>query len=458
MLSGLVAIVGRPNVGKSTLFNQLTRSKTAIVSPEPGVTRDRLYGKMTYSDAQSLIIIDTGGFEKKMLLAKDDPMSFAPYAGQIWEQTKLAIQEADLVLFLLDGKTGVQPHDLEITHFLRAQKKKILLLINKVDSEKDQSLLWEFASLGIPDYIPISAAHNRGLGELKELIREELSDVAMLPAITEEGTKLALVGRPNVGKSSILNRLVGESRCLVTPVAGTTRDSVHTQFQYNKKPYVLIDTAGIRRKTRISEFVEEQSVVRSLGAIQKADIVLHVIDAVQGLTDQDTRLINLAVERGKAVLIIVNKWDLVPDKETKTMTHYKENIAKQLGDHAYLPVHFVSCLTNQRVHGILEKVEELVGQFTKRVNKEELNLALEKIIAAHSPHLKGVVHHEPRFHDAVQAKGTPPTLVIRCNCAKSVMPAYRRYLCHRLRKDLGFNSIPLRLVLRGRRKEHSELL
>lgn len=453
MISGLVAIVGRPNVGKSTLFNALTHTKTAIVSPVPGVTRDRLYGKILYEDGESLVLIDTGGFEKKVPEAEDKQN----FAERIWEQTKLAVMEADLVLFLLDAKVGLHPHDFEIMQFLREKQKKFHCIVNKVDSPKDEYGLWEFSKLGVSDFISICAAHNRGLGDLKSVIREDMAGLTQTSRIIQDGVKLALIGRPNVGKSSILNRMLGEDRSLVTPLAGTTRDSIHTNLRYKNEPYVLIDTAGIRRKARIDEFIEEQSVIRSLSAIQKADIVLLVLDAVQGLTDQDAKLINLAIERGKLVLIIVNKWDLVPDKGSNTMRDYTENIAKQLGDHSYLPVHFVSCLENQRVHKIMERVVELHEQMSKRIDKVELNLALEKIIGAHPPHLKGTNIPDPTFHDVTQAYGTPPTLIVRCNCARAVISSYRRYMVHGFRRELGFTHVPLRMVLKGRRREVSEL-
>ncbi len=453
MLSGLVAIVGRPNVGKSTLFNSLTRSKTAIVSPEPGVTRDRLYGKVSYEDGESLILIDTGGFEKKVAETQD----IHQFAERIWEQTKLAILEADLILFVLDAKVGLHPHDFEIMQFLRANQKRVHCIVNKVDAPKDEYGLWEFTKLGINDFLSICAAHGKGLWELKDLMRTEMQGLTHKTAIIPDGLKLALIGRPNVGKSSLLNRILGEDRSLVTPLAGTTRDSIHTNFKYKAKPYVLIDTAGIRRKARIEEFIEEQSVIRSLSAIQKADMVLLVLDAMEGLTDQDSRLINLAIERGKLVLILVNKWDLVPDKTSNTMRDYKENLARQLGDHAYLPVHFLSCLENKRVHQIMECVVELQEQMSKRIDKAELNMALEKIISAHPPHLKGTNIPDPTFHDATQAYGTPPTLIVRCNCARAVIPAYRRYMVHGFRRELGFTHVPLRMVLKGRRREVKEL-
>ena len=458
MISGLVAIVGRPNVGKSTLFNLLTRTRTAIVSPQPGVTRDRLYGKVPYDDGESIILIDTGGFEKKAEMVRHETLDFHPYAERVWEQTKLAVAESDLILFLLDAKVGLHPHDREIMQFLRQSKKRVRFLVNKVDSPKDEYLLWEFTKLGTSEFHPICAAHGQGVGELKELIRQDMAGLTETSAIVQDGTKLALIGRPNVGKSSILNRLLGEDRSLVTPVAGTTRDSIHTHLKFKDQPYVLIDTAGIRRKSRISEFIEEQSVIRSLSAIQKADIVLLVIDAIEGLTDQDAKLINLAVERGKAVLIVVNKWDLVPEKDSNTQRDYEANLEKQLGDHSYIPAHFISCLTNQRVHKIMDRVVELVQQMTKRVEKPELNLVLEQIISTHPPHLKGTNILDPRFHNAIQAYGTPPTIVVHCNCARAVISSYRRYMVHRLRRDLGFEKVPLRLILKGRRREVSDLL
>lgn len=456
-MNGLVTIVGRPNVGKSTLFNALTHSKNSIVSPVPGVTRDRLYGKIPYEDGQGLILIDTGGFEKIARHQQATTQNTPNWGARIWEQTKLAIIESDLVLFILDAKTGVHPHDFEILQFLREKEKKVHYVINKVDSPKDEYGLWEFTRLGIQNFTHICAAHNRGLGDLKETIRQDMEGLTQASRIVQDGCKLALIGRPNVGKSSILNRILGEERSIVSPVSGTTRDSIHTNMNYKGEPYVLIDTAGIRRKTNIDEFIEEQSVIRSLSAIQKADIVLLVIDAIEGLTDQDAKLINLAVEKSKTVLIIVNKWDLVPDKTANTMRDYQTNIINRLGDLAYLPVHFVSCLENYRVHKIMERIVELREQLNKRIDKVELNLALTKIIETHPPHLKGNNIPFPEFHDALQAYGVPPTLIVRCNCARAVISSYRRYMVHGFRRELGFTNVPLRLVLKGRRREVSEL-
>ncbi len=458
MLSGLIAIVGRPNVGKSTLFNLLTRTKAAIVSPQPGVTRDRLYGKIPFDDGESLILIDTGGFEKKAEMLRHATQDFQPYGERVWEQTKLAVQECDLVLFMLDAKVGLHPHDREIMQFLRQSKKRIRYVVNKVDSPKDEFNLWEFNQLGTDEIHTICAAHGQGVGALKELIREDMDGLTQTSTITQDGTKLALIGRPNVGKSSILNRLLGEDRSLVTPVAGTTRDSIHTHLRHKNQPYVLIDTAGIRRKSRVSEFIEEQSVIRSLSAIQKADIILLVIDAIEGLTDQEAKLINLGVDRGKAILIVINKWDLVPDKSANTMRDYENNLRKQLGDHSYLPMHFISCLENQRVHKIMDRVVELSEQMRKRIEKDELKATLDSILMKHPVHLKGTNILEPEFHSAVQAPGLPPTIVVRCNCARAVITSYRRYMVHAFRRELGLESVPLRLILKGKRREVSELL
>lgn len=453
MISGLVVIVGRPNVGKSTLFNALTRSKTAIVSPQPGVTRDRLYGSIPYGEEESLVLVDTGGFERAVP-QDQDPHAFAE---RIWEQTKLAVQEADLVLFLLDAKTGLHPHDRDILKFLRTQEKKVRFCINKVDSPKDEYGLWEFTKLGVTDFHHMCAAHNRGLGELKELIREDMLGMGIQTELSTETCKLALIGRPNVGKSSILNRLIGEERSLVTAAAGTTRDSIHTEFKYKNESYTLIDTAGMRRKAKVHEFVEEQSVIRSLSAIQKSDIVLLVLDAIQGLTDQDAKLINIAIERHKLVLLVVNKWDLVPNKTANTIRDYKKNLAKQLGDHAYLPVHFSSCLKNQRVHGIMERILELREQMSQSFEKEELNEALERIVNKHPPHLKGNNIMNPEFYSAAQSMGAPPTIIVRCNCARALITSYRRYMVHGFRRELGFDNVPVRLILKGKRRQVREL-
>lgn len=459
-ISGIVAIVGRPNVGKSTLYNALTYTRGSIVSPIPGVTRDRLYGIAYYDRSErtdGFTIIDTGGFET-------DDFKFQPFAQNlVWQQTKMAIKEADVVVFLFDAKTGLHFHDQEIIQHLEQEKKKVIFVVNKVDGLEQKTLMWDFLSQGLEekDLVPISAAHRRGLDDLLDAVKDSLEGSRLKHKndnlTEEECTKIAIIGRPNVGKSSILNRIAGEERSLVSPIAGTTRDSVDTKFIYNKKPYLLIDTAGIRRKTKVSEFLETQSVIRSLAAIDRADIVLFVIDAKEGLTDQDTKLINLTMDRFKPVLLIVNKWDLIPNKTTLTARDYEYSIHHHaLKDLAFMPIHFVSCLENQRVHKILALVEDIASQYNKRAKTAQVNEALSDMVQAHSPHLIERSSKRLKFYYATQIESSPPTIILQCNRAEDIKESYKRYMLKCFRQTLGFDKIPLRLVFKNKNEKKTD--
>lgn len=452
MINGMIAIVGRPNVGKSTLFNRLTRSQTSIIDDQPGVTRDRIYGTAYYDHTRKdgFMVVDTGGFET-------DDFKFQPFAENIvWSQTEHAIHESDIVLFLMDGKHGVHQHDRDLVQYLKQTGKTILYAVNKVDGQEKESLIWDFYSLGLDKIWSVSAAHSKGIADLLECIKEALQDhcvKAKQYADSLVGTKIALVGRPNAGKSSILNKIIGTERSLVSSVAGTTRDSLDTCFNYHNKPYVLIDTAGIRRKTKINENLEVQSVVRSLRAIDRSDVVLFVIDALEGITDQDARLINLSISRGKPVLIVVNKWDLVPDKTSNTSRDYTDNIQKRiLKDIGFVPIHFVSCLHNQRVQQIMEKVTQIIEQCQKKISTSKVNDSLQNMVARHSPHLIKKVSKRVKFYYATQVSHRPPTFVVMCNMAQDIHSAYKRYMIKSFRKDLGLADVPVRLIFRGKKE------
>ena len=452
MIFGTVAIVGRPNVGKSTLFNKLTRSQTSIVNDEPGVTRDRIYGTAYYdkSDPEhGFTVIDTGGFET-------DDFKFQPFAENIvWNQSKAAIEEADLVLFIVDGKHGLHQHDEVMFRYLNDLKKPTLCVVNKIDGAEKEFLTWEFYSLGTESMFAVSAAHNKGLYELLERVQTELTNRAQgnKQAAFDVGTKIALIGRPNAGKSSILNRLIGEERSLVSPIAGTTRDSIDTTFVYQKTPYVLIDTAGIRRRTKVQEHLEVQSVIRSLRAIERADVVLMVIDAVAGMTDQDARLVNLATDRFKPVLIVVNKWDLVKDKDANSARDYTRFLYENhLKDSSFIPVHYISCKSNQRVHQIMAKVEDLIQQSSLKSSTAKVNVSLEKMVARHSPQIIKKYSKRTKFYYATQVRTQPPTIVVKCNIAQELQVSYKRYMLKNFRNDLGFNDVPVRLLFRGKKE------
>ncbi len=454
MIEGIVAIIGRPNVGKSTLFNRLTGSNTALIDDRPGVTRDRLYGTVPpcHDDEPGYIVIDTGGFETKDLY-------FQPFTQNIvWEQTEIAVNEADVVLMVFDGKSGLHPHDRQLVNYLKKKNKKVLYVVNKVDGIEKVTDTWDFFELGVDDLLKISAAHNRGVWDLREAIEAELaSSERHHRKIQEAGAvKLAIVGRPNAGKSSILNRLVGENRALVSDVAGTTRDAVDTPLTYNKKPYVLVDTAGIRRKTKILDKIESLSVMRSLMTIERADVVALVITADEGITDQEARLASLAMSYHKPLLIIVNKWDLVPDKDTHTAKEYEEAIRHKLQDMSFIPVIFVSCLENQRVHKIMAVVERLAEAYQSRVSTARLNEVLHAAVQQHTPALMRTTNKRVKFYYATQVRTAPPTIVVKCNVAQEIQESYKRYLANRFRKELGFEEIPLNVVYRGKDEKKNE--
>ena len=446
MISGIVAIVGRPNVGKSTLFNRLTVTDNAIVDDRPGVTRDRLYGHawLDQEKTQGFMIIDTGGFET-------DDFKFQPFAENlVWRQTEAAIQESDMVLLLLDGKSGMTPHDRQLKRYLEETCKPHIVAVNKVDGTEQSQVMWEFFELGVDDLIKVSAAHNRGVIDLKERLAEDLAQLPSVQSvkIPTDAIRIAIVGRPNAGKSSILNRMIGEERALVSDIAGTTRDSLDTPLVYNGKPYVLVDTAGIRRKSKISERLESLSVMRSLRAIERADVVLLILDAEQGLTEQDARLADLAAERGKPVGIVVNKWDIFPNKETNTPKEYTEAIHRELKTLSYAPVSFVSALTNQRVHQLMSLAERLATASRKRVDTHQVNQTLRAIAQEHTPALIRSKSKRVKFYFATQVAVTPPTIVVFCNVANEIQEAYIRYMTNRFRRDLGFAEVPIRLIFR----------
>jgi GTP-binding protein len=448
-ISGIVAIVGRPNVGKSTLFNLMTRTNRAITDNQPGVTRDRIYGICERWNGQGFTVIDTGGFET-------DDVKYQPFSENIvWKQTDAAILEADLVLMILDGKEGFNPHDKELLKYLRSINKRVMFALNKIDGIEQQTALWDFLELvGSEEVYPISSAHNRGVTEFIEQVQENLNEIIKKHKKIETtgDIKVALIGRPNAGKSSILNRLVGEERSLVSEIAGTTRDSLDVRITYNKQSFVLVDTAGIRRKTKILDKIESASVTRSLRAIDEADVVVLVIDAMQGITDQDARLANLVVDRYKPLLIVVNKWDLVPEKDTNTTKIYGENIKNfYLKDMSFLPIIFVSCLENQRVQNILAQVDRLHFMANQRIPTSRVNEVMLKIVGSHNPAVVRKFSKRIRFYYATQVRTNPPTVVLMCNIAEAAQESYKRYVTNQFRDLLGFENIPIRVILRDKK-------
>jgi GTP-binding protein len=454
MIRGIVAIVGRPNVGKSTLFNRLTRTRDSIVDDRPGVTRDRLYGTVYLDSERSegFTLIDTGGFA-----------TFANADGGfpddlIGVQTKAAIRESDLVLFLLDSKDGLHPDDRELERFLRKEQKTVIHLVNKIDKPRDDAALADFYKLGVESLHALSSAHGHGVNDLLESVMDHL---ARLPStlssdIPREAPRIALIGRPNVGKSSILNRMVGEDRSLVSDIAGTTRDKIDTLLRYNGKPYVIVDTAGVRRRGKIEDKLESLCVIKSFKAMDNAEVVLLVIDAAEGLTDQDARLAQRAWEQHKALAIVVNKWDLIPHKQTNTQRDAARDLHSRLATLGEIPILFISCLENKRVSTILPLVERLSEMYGKRVETAAVNEILRAAVDEHTPSLTTNKARRVKFFYATQVSAAPPTIVVFSNAANDIQEHYKRYLTKRFRATLGFEEVPLRVIFRERNSDKDE--
>jgi GTP-binding protein len=434
----IVAIVGRPNVGKSTLFNRLVGRRKAIVDDMPGVTRDRNYGEVDRFSVP-FTLIDTGGFE---------PASQDRLLQQMREQSQLAMEEADVILFVMDARQGLIAADREVAEMLRKVDKPVFFLLNKVEGEKQEADLAEFYALGVDSLYPISAEHNRGIDDLMDEV------IAAFPRggeakEDEDVTRIAVVGRPNVGKSSLVNRLLGFERVVANPVPGTTRDSVDTYFSCNKKRFLLIDTAGIRRKGRISLKVEKYSAVDALRSLDRADVALIVINAEEGITEQDARIAGYACEAGRACILVVNKWDLVK-KDASTVGKFVENLRIELKYLSYAPILFVSALTGQRSGKIMTLVDEVMAEYSKRVSTAELNKIFKEVVESHHhPLYQG---RRVKFYYATQVGIKPPTFAIFTNCPEGIQESYERYLANRFREVFGFSGTPLRFLFRGRER------
>ncbi len=437
-MSGIVAIVGRPNVGKSTLFNRIFGRRMAIVEDSPGVTRDRNYADVTRY-AKRFTLIDTGGFE---------PASSERLLAQMREQSQLAIEEADIIIFLMDGREGLNPADEEVAHMLRQVDKPVLFVVNKVDGPTQEAALGEFYALGVGELHAVSAEHRVGIHDLVDELMALLPDQAGTEEETTE-TRLAIIGRPNVGKSSLVNRMLGYERVVANPTAGTTRDSVDTPFIYNQRRYVLIDTAGIRRKGKVSQKLEKYSVIQALKALERTHIALVVIDAVEGITDQDLTIAGYAHERGRAVILVVNKWDLV-EKDNSTMNKYVQKVRDAFRFLPDSPVHFVSALSGQRVSKIMADVEMVSDEFNRKVSTPALNNMLKDAEMNHQP----PVYQGKRlkFFYITQTAVRPPSFVIFVNKAEGVHFSYERYLMNCLRQTFGFTACPIRLKFSDRER------
>ena len=441
MAKPLVAVVGRPNVGKSTLFNKIIGRRIAIVEDTPGVTRDRIYGDGEWLD-HMFTLVDTGGIEPM----KDDIISV-----QMRRQAQLAIETADVILFLVDGREGLTAADIEVADMLRRSKKPVVLGVNKIDHPKFADAEYDFYELGIGRPITISAEQGLGLGDLLDEVIAHFPD----PTVEEHGdaVNVAVVGKPNVGKSSLVNALLGNERTIVSDVPGTTRDAIDSPFTYDGKDYVLVDTAGIRRKRSIEEeSIERYSVIRSLGAIRRADVALIVVDAEQGLSEQDVRIAGYVHEEGKASVLIVNKWDLI-EKDTHTMNEFKKKLAVDLAFMDYVPMLFISALTGQRVNKIMDVANRAYAQNCMRVSTGTLNdVVAEAVTVTEPPTDKG---RRLRIYYATQVSTKPPTFVLFVNDPQLMHFSYKRYLENFFRKSFGLDATPLRLLVRQRTKSEN---
>ncbi len=440
MSKPMVAIVGRPNVGKSTLFNALAGEKISIVQDFPGVTRDRIYADITWLNYQ-FTMIDTGGIEPN---TKDAMLS------HMREQAEIAIDTADVILFIVDVRQGLVDDDFKVADMLRKSNKPVVLAVNKVDSfEKLMPDVYEFYNLGIGDPIPVSAASKLGIGDLLDEVIEHLKK-SNLEEVEDERPKIAIVGRPNAGKSSIINKLLGENRVIVSDIAGTTRDAIDTEVKYNGKEYVFIDTAGLRRKSKIKEEIERYSIIRTVAAVERADIVLLVIDAEQGVTEQDAKIAGIAHERGKGIIICVNKWDLV-EKNDKTIYKYTNDVRMVLSFMPYAQIIFISAMTGQRFGKIYENIETVIQYQNLRIATGVLNeIVTEAVAMQQPPSDKG---KRLKIFYVTQVSVKPPTFVIFVNDKELMHFSYTRYLENKIRDAFGFTGTALRFITRERKEK-----
>jgi len=439
MSKPIVAIVGRPNVGKSTLFNIFANSRISIVENTPGVTRDRIYATGEWQDHE-FMMVDTGGIEI---------MNTDAIAVSIRTQAQIAIREADVILFLCDAKTGVTDEDANVAKLLRESKKPIVLAVNKADSPKDEMGVYEFYQLGIGDPMPISASNHLGLGDLLDKVTEKFKNIPV-EEDDEDEIKVALIGRPNVGKSSIFNLLVGQERSIVSNVPGTTRDAIDTAVTREGQRFLFIDTAGMRRKSQIEENIEKYSIIRSLRAVDRSDVVLLVLDAVEGVTEQDKKIAGYAHEAGKGIIIVVNKWDLY-EKENDSTLRYTETLRKELIFLQYAPTIYVSALTKQRINRLPELIKYVAEQCSMRIATNVLNQLIEDAVAMNpTPTDKG---KKLKILYVTQVKIKPPTFVIFVNEPEVMHFSYERYLENKLRSSFGFEGTPIKLIVRGKDEE-----
>ncbi|MCF8142615.1 MAG: ribosome biogenesis GTPase Der [Deltaproteobacteria bacterium] len=436
-MSPVIAIVGRPNVGKSTLFNRLSRSRAALVDDRPGITRDRLSAPITW-DGAFLTLVDTGGFED---LGQD------PLLKEVRAQVEKAVAQCDRVIFMVDGWQGVAPGDEEMAEALRKSRKKVFLAVNKVDGPEHDHLTHEFHRLGLDTPYPMSAAHGYGVKGLMEEVVKGL-DSSEAEREDPDQIRVAVVGRPNAGKSSLINRILKEDRLVVSELPGTTRDTVDTLFRYGGREYLLIDTAGIRRKARVTEKIDKFSMIKAIRSLDRCHVALILLDADEGVSDQDARICGYALEKGKGVILTVNKWDLIK-KDVRKRGILEHAIERKLKFVPFAPQIRVSALTGERVMKLFEKIDTVFDQFSSRIGTGVVNRVIQKVIEKHAPPRSGE-QGRLKFFYATQTRTRPPTFVAFVNRPEMIHFSYERFLINQLREEFGLTSTPIRMTFKKR--------
>lgn len=434
----IVAIVGRPNVGKSTLFNKMAGKRISIVEDTPGVTRDRIYAEAEWLK-YNFTIIDTGGIE---------PENSDIIISQMRRQATMAVETANVIVFIVDGKQGLTDADKEVAQMLRKSKKPVVLVVNKIDSLKDEDNAYEFYNLGIGEPIAISASQALGLGDMLDKVVSYFDDDKLYDE-DDEYIKIAFVGKPNVGKSSLINKLLGEDRVIVSDIPGTTRDAIDSYLETEQGKFTLIDTAGLRRKSKVKEEIERYSVIRTYTAIERADVCILMLDATHGITDQDEKIIGYAHEMSKAIMVIVNKWDLV-EKDTNTMNAFKKQIGMNLSFMSYAPYLFISAKTGQRVQKVLDMVKECYSNYSKKIKTGVLNDVISKAVMMKEPPIVGTKRLKIYYVTQIGTKA--PTFVFFVNDPSCLHFSYERYIENQLRENFDFTGTGIKLQFRERKE------
>jgi GTP-binding protein len=434
----VVAIIGRPNVGKSTLFNRIIKKREAIVDDKPGVTRDRHYAETDWQ-GQSFLLVDTGGYLPQAIQEMDKA---------IREQVEIAREESDLILYVVERSTGITDWDAEISDILKKAQKRVLLIVNKVDNELMESEAYSFYNLGLGEPIVISALQGRKIGDMLDILVQNLRKVSFSAEVTD-AIKLAIIGRENVGKSSFVNTLLGQTRSIVTNIPGTTRDPIDSELNYKKRRYLLIDTAGLKRKTKVKENVLFYSHLRTFRSLQRADIVIYLLDASEGPTRQDMRIIQEAVRQKKGMVLAMNKWDLI-SKDEKTMKEWEDALSEKLGLLNFIPVVFTSVLEKQRLYRLLDEATKVYGELSKHISTHDLNDVLLPIIKETSP--PSAQGKEIKINYVTQVRSNPPVVCFFSNFPRLIAENYRRFLERKIRQYWNFRGVPVTVVFKAKHK------